>query len=52
MITMHCNKCGKEFDIQNVELSNYDPKYDNEDGSLLPYQQKVCWVCNKKQKSE
>ena len=48
MINMYCNKCKKEFKIQDEELSNYDPKYDNEDGSLLPYQQEICWVCNKK----
>ena len=48
MINMYCNKCKKEFKIQDEELSNYDPKYDNEDGSLLLYQQEICWVCNKK----
>ena len=27
-----------------------DEKNDNEDGSLLPYQQKICWVWTKKMK--
>ena len=30
MINMYCNKCKKEFKIQDEELSNYDPKYDND----------------------
>ena len=52
MIEMYCNKCKNKLEIQDEELLNYNPKYDNEDGSLLPYQQTVCWVCGKKMKGK
>tara|TARA_R100001594_G_scaffold135755_1_gene177690 strand:- start:265 stop:396 length:132 start_codon:yes stop_codon:yes gene_type:complete len=32
-----CNKCKKEFEIEDEELSNYDSKYDNKE---------ECWSCN------